>query len=34
LLRQCREALRLARLLETARAVPPPGSRGKGKRHA
>lgn len=34
LLRQCREALRLARLLETARAVPPPGSQGKEKRHA
>ena len=34
LLRQCREALRLAKLLEAARAVAPPRTGGKGRRHA
>ena len=34
LLRQCREALRLAELLEVARAVAPPGTGGEGRRHA
>ena len=34
LLRQCREALRLARRLEAARAVAPPGTGGERGRHA